>query len=468
MTARILVVDDVPANRKLLEARLRADYFEVVTAENGADALEICENGKIDLVLLDVMMPGMDGFEVCRRLKADAGTNHIPVVMVTALDGMADRVQGLEAGADDFLTKPVNDLQLMTRVKSLVRLKSLTDELRLRASTTRNIGLEEILAENGIEQEGQGKVLLVDDRDSSRNRVLQLAADEFQVDPAGDLTGALLQAAEGNYDAIVISTALNGADPLRLCSQLRAIDRTRFVPILLLADEGEDERIGRALELGVNDYMTRPLVREELVARLRTQVKRKRYNQQLRASVTRTIEMAVIDGLTGLHNRRYLDSHLQTLFDRAKARRRPLSIAMIDLDHFKRINDTFGHAMGDAVLKEAARRIRRNVRGIDLACRYGGEEFAVVMPETDGATANMVAQRILAQIGNIPVDANGTLLPVTASLGVAELDWASDTLASFVEHADQALYAAKQAGRNRVVLAHRSGQPAAVQVNSLR
>lgn len=468
MTARILVVDDVPANRKLLEARLRADYFEVVTAENGADALEICENGKIDLVLLDVMMPGMDGFEVCRRLKADAGTNHIPVVMVTALDGMADRVQGLEAGADDFLTKPVNDLQLMTRVKSLVRLKSLTDELRLRASTTRNIGLEEILAENGIEQEGQGKVLLVDDRDSSRNRVLQLAAGEFQVDPAGDLTGALLQAAEGNYDAIVISTALNGADPLRLCSQLRAIDRTRFVPILLLADEGEDERIGRALELGVNDYMTRPLVREELVARLRTQVKRKRYNQQLRASVTRTIEMAVIDGLTGLHNRRYLDSHLQTLFDRAKARRRPLSIAMIDLDHFKRINDTFGHAMGDAVLKEAARRIRRNVRGIDLACRYGGEEFAVVMPETDGATANMVAQRILAQIGNIPVDANGTLLPVTASLGVAELDWASDTLASFVEHADQALYAAKQAGRNRVVLAHRSGQPAAVQVNSLR
>lgn len=468
MTARILVVDDVPANRKLLEARLRADYFEVVTAENGADALEICENGKIDLVLLDVMMPGMDGFEVCGKLKSDTATNHIPVVMVTALDGMTDRVQGLEAGADDFLTKPVNDLQLMTRVKSLVRLKSLTDELRLRASTTRNIGLEEILTENGVEQDGPGKVLLVDDRDSSRNRVLQLAAGEFQVDPVGDLTGALLQAAEGNYDAIVISTALNGADPLRLCSQLRAIDRTRFVPILLLADEGEDERIGRALELGVNDYMTRPLVREELVARLRTQVKRKRYNQQLRASVTRTIEMAVIDGLTGLHNRRYLDSHLQTLFDRAKARRRPLSIAMIDLDHFKRINDTFGHAMGDAVLKEAARRIRRNVRGIDLACRYGGEEFAVVMPETDGATANMVAERILAQIGNIPVDANGTLLPVTASLGVAELDWAADTLASFVEHADQALYAAKQAGRNRVILAHRSGQPATVQVNSLR
>jgi two-component system cell cycle response regulator len=145
MTARILVVDDIPANVRLLEVRLLAEYFEVVTASNGPDALEACENGKIDVVLLDVMMPGMDGIEVCRRLKSDPATSHIPVVMVTALDQISDRVRGLEAGADDFLTKPVNDLQFMTRVKSLVRLKSLTDELRLRAATTRNIGLEEVL-----------------------------------------------------------------------------------------------------------------------------------------------------------------------------------------------------------------------------------------------------------------------------------------------------------------------------------
>jgi two-component system cell cycle response regulator len=197
--------------------------------------------------------------------------------------------------------------------------------------------------------------------------------------------------------------------------------------------------------------MTRPLDREEMLARLRTQVKRKRYNEQLRISVTRTIEMAVIDGLTGLHNRRYLDNHLQTLVDRAKTRRRPLSMVMIDLDHFKRINDTFGHIAGDAVLKEAARRIRRNVRGIDLACRYGGEEFAVVMPETDGTTAAMVAERIRTQIGNLPIDANGTLLPITASFGVSQLDWSADTLDGLVDRADQALYRAKKDGRNQVV-----------------
>ncbi|MIL10220.1 response regulator, partial [Salmonella enterica subsp. enterica] len=201
MTARILVVDDVPANRKLLEARLRAEYFDVVSASSGPEALEACENGKIDLVLLDVMMPGMDGFEVCKQLKVNPATSYIPVVMITALDGMADRIEGLRAGADDFLTKPVNDLQLMTRVKSLVRLKSLTDELRLRASTTRNIGLEEIMNEGQPSTDAPARILLIDDRDSSRMRIQELAAGEFYVDLAGDMTSVLLQAAEGNYDA---------------------------------------------------------------------------------------------------------------------------------------------------------------------------------------------------------------------------------------------------------------------------
>ena len=133
MTARVLVVDDVPANVKLLEARLSAEYFDVVTAMNGAEALAICDKAECDIVLLDVMMPDMDGFEVCRRIKANRTTHHIPVVMVTALDHPSDRVKGLEAGADDFLTKPVSDVALIARVRSLSRLKMMTDELRMRA-----------------------------------------------------------------------------------------------------------------------------------------------------------------------------------------------------------------------------------------------------------------------------------------------------------------------------------------------
>ncbi|KQZ13485.1 MULTISPECIES: PleD family two-component system response regulator [unclassified Mesorhizobium] len=453
MTARILVVDDVPANVRLLEVRLLAEYFEVLTASNGPDAIETCENGKVDVVLLDVMMPDMDGFEVCRRLKRDPATAHIPVVMVTALDQVSDRVRGLEAGADDFLTKPVNDLQLMTRVKSLVRLKTLTDELRLRASTTRNIGIEELLSRTFNAEETTPKVLLIDERKSSFERIRKILGPTAEIDVATDPHAGFFQAAENAYECVLISTGFADFDPLRLCSQLRSLDRTRFLPIILLADEGEEERIIRGLELGINDYLTRPIDPHELTARLRTQVRRKRYNDQLRASVTQTIEMAVTDGLTGLHNRRYLDSHLQTLFERAVARRRPLSVMITDIDRFKSVNDTHGHDGGDDVLREFARRLRKNVRGIDLACRFGGEEFVVVMPDTEGHVAEKVAERIRAEIAKeqFAIGHDGKTIAVTVSVGVSSLLKGLDSVEAMMKRADLALYEAKSGGRNRVV-----------------
>ncbi|MES0131147.1 PleD family two-component system response regulator [Mesorhizobium sp. M0029] len=453
MTARILVVDDIPANVKLLEVRLLAEYFEVLTASNGPDAIETCENGKVDVVLLDVMMPGMDGFEVCKRLKSDPATAHIPVVMVTALGHVADRVRGLEAGADDFLTKPVNDLQLMTRVKSLVRLKSLTDELRLRASTTRNIGVEALLSRSFASEDATPKVLLIDERKSSVERIQNMLRGSAELDIATDPHAGFFQAAEAPYECVLISTGFTDFDPLRLCSQLRSLDRTRFLPIILIADEGEEGRIIRGLELGINDYLMRPIDQQELTARLRTQVRRKRYNDQLRASVTQTIEMAVTDALTGLHNRRYLDSHLQTLFDRAVARRRPLSVMITDLDRFKTVNDSHGHDGGDDVLREFARRLRKNVRGIDLACRFGGEEFVVVMPDTDGTVAEKVAERIRAEIAQLPfaIGPDGKAIEVTVSVGVSSVLKGADTVAALMKRADVALYEAKSGGRNRVV-----------------
>lgn len=455
MTARILVVDDVPANVKLLEARLLAEYFEVVGAYSGQEALDACEHGKIDVVLLDVMMPGMDGFEVCRRLKADPTTQHIPVVMVTALDQIGDRVRGLEAGADDFLTKPVNDLQLMTRVKSLVRLKMLTDELRLRASTTRDIGIEELLSWPNSAIDQTANVLLVDDRPSSVERLGRMLRDHCTLKVSRDPQAAFFEAADDGYDCVIVATSLAGYDPLRLCSQLRTLDRTRFVPIILIADEGEDERLVRGLELGVNDYLVRPVDQQELIARLNTQVRRKRYNDRLRASLAQTIEMAVTDGLTGLHNRRYLDSHLATLFERARSRSRPLSLMITDIDRFKLINDTWGHDAGDMVLRELASRLRKNVRGIDLACRMGGEEFVVVMPDTDAVVAEKVAERIRLQIAELPfpTGVGDQTIDVTVSVGVAGLAPDVATMEALMKRADVALYEAKNGGRNRVVAA---------------
>ncbi len=453
MTARVLVVDDVPANIKLLEVRLLAEYFDVVTATNGPDAIDTCENGKVDVVLLDVMMPGMDGFEVCRRLKAEPATSHIPVIMVTALDQVSDRVRGLEAGADDFLTKPVNDLQLMTRVKSLVRLKMLTDELRLRASTTRNIGIEEILSRGEASPEAPARVLLVDERESSYTRIQKMLRASVLLDVLTDPRDGYAQAADGGYECVIVASGSASFDPLRLCSQLRSLDRTRFVPIILVVDDGEDDRIIRGLDIGVNDYLVRPIDQQELTARLRTQVRRKRYNDQLRASLAQTIEMAVVDGLTGLHNRRYLDSHLKTLFDRAAARRTPLSLLITDLDHFKSVNDTYGHDGGDAVLKEFARRLRKSVRGIDLACRFGGEEFVVVMPDTDGEVAMRVGERIREAVERtaFEVSKGRPAINVTVSIGVSEMKRVGDTVEDFMKRADTALYQAKRDGRNRVV-----------------
>ena len=453
MTARILVVDDVKANVTLLETRLLAEYFEVLKAYSGAEALETCENGKVDVVLLDVMMPEMDGFETCRRLKSDPATAHIPVVMVTALDQISDRVRGLEAGADDFLTKPVNDLQLITRVKSLVRLKSLTDELRLRASTTRNIGIEELLSRGSTVASGMSKVLLVEERQNHADRVARYLRGKAELKIIADPQVGLLEAAENAYDCVIISTALENFDPLRLCSQLRSIDRTRFVPIMLIANEEEEELVMRGLELGINDYLIRPLDEQELTARLTTQVKRKRYNDQLRASVAQTIEMAVTDGLTGLHNRRYFDSHLETLFERAEARRRPLSLMITDIDRFKAINDMHGHDGGDDVLREFAARLRQNVRGIDLACRFGGEEFIIVMPDTEFAIAQKVAERVRAQIAATPFEIgnNGKQIDVTVSVGVSSLQPPHDNAQALLKRADLALYEAKNSGRNKVV-----------------
>ncbi|MCO5164455.1 MAG: PleD family two-component system response regulator [Mesorhizobium sp.] len=453
MTARILVVDDVPANVKLLEARLLAEYFEVLSAYSGADALDICENGKVDVVLLDVMMPDMDGFEVCRRLKSDPNTSHIPVVMVTALDQVSDRIRGLEAGADDFLTKPVNDLQLLTRVRSLVRLKMLTDELRLRASTTRNIGIEELLGRKDPLGDARARVLLVDQRAPSQQRLTDMLLPFADVETLSDPQAALFQAVEGNFEAVVIATGLTGFDPLRLCSQLRSLDRTRFLPIVLVAEQGEDALVMRGLDLGVNDYVTRPVDELELTARLRTQIRRKRYNEELRSSVAQTIEMAVTDGLTGLHNRRYLDSHLATLFERAASRGRSLSLMITDIDRFKPINDTYGHAAGDEVLRDFARRLRKNVRGIDLACRFGGEEFVVVMPDTEPHVAEKVAERIRHEIESQPFAIGGGTqsLQVTVSIGVASMIPGKDSVDTLVKRADAALYEAKNNGRNRVV-----------------
>jgi two-component system, cell cycle response regulator len=456
MTARVLVVDDIFTNVKLLEAKLSAEYFDVVTAMNGPDALALCEQGLCDIVLLDVMMPGMDGFEVCRRLKNSPATSHLPVVMVTALDQPSDRLKGLEAGADDFLTKPVDDTALFARVRSLVRLKAVTDELRTRALASRDYGIMGDPLVLATAETGLGaRVLLVDDRRSSYERLAASLGQYHVVEIESDPHHAMVRAAEGNFDVVIVSLDLEEFDGLRICSQLRSLERTRDLAVLMVAGLDDRARTLRGLEIGVHDYLVRPVDRNELLARVRTQVRRKRFSQRLRESVQASMELAVTDGLTGLYNRRYLDNQLAAMFDDSVRRGRHLSVLVLDIDKFKPINDTYGHDAGDEVLREFATRIRSQTRGIDVVARYGGEEIVVVVPDTDLDVAQIVAERIRECVENeaFGIHQATRSVKVTVSIGVASR-LPGDTLASAVlKRADVALYRAKELGRNQVVAA---------------
>ena len=453
MTARVLVVDDIEANVKLLEARLTAEYFEVLTATNGPDAIEICANESVDVVLLDVVMPGIDGFEVCRRLKTDAATQQIPIIMVTALDQPGDKVRGLEAGADDFLTKPVDDIALITRVKNLARLKTLTDEMLMRASTSEQMGLAGDDSAGRALSGAGGRLMLVEDHARFAQRIGEALTDEHTVTCETDLQRALLTLPDGDFDLLIVSLSLQNADGLRLCSQVRSLERIRRLPILVIVEPGDDARLLRGLDIGVNDYLSRPIDSNELLARVRTQIKRKRYADFLQNRLAESVEMAITDPLTGLHNRRYMESHLKTLVEEAVQRGKALALLITDIDYFKAVNDSHGHGAGDAVLMEFASRVRENIRGIDLACRLGGEEFVIVMPDTDLAKAYHVAERLRAGIAKRPfaLDGAGASLEVTASIGVSSLERTGDTPESLLRRADQALYRAKRDGRNRVI-----------------
>src|SRR5690348_8798402 len=222
MSARILVVDDVDINVKLLGAKLASEYFDVLTAGSGAAALAVCAAELPDLVLLDVMMPEMDGFEVCRRLKADPATAHIPVVMVTALSDAADRLTGLEAGADDFLTKPVNDIALFARVRSLVRLKRMMEEWRLREEVCGRFASLDGGQDGRLEDLGGARIVLLEDSRLATARITETLAP---------MTGELRHAAtcleaqaaiDASVELVIASLSVTGGDPLRLVSHLRA------------------------------------------------------------------------------------------------------------------------------------------------------------------------------------------------------------------------------------------------------
>ena len=450
MTAKILVVDDLIANVKLLQAKLTKEYYNVLTAMSGEEAIKLAREKHPDLILLDVMMPDMDGYETCRRLRADPATTYIPVVMVTALDNTTDnRVNGISSGADDFLTKPINDVALFSRIRSLTRFKILVDELRLRGKTNTEMSSVDGDIMHYANQISNAKIMILDSdkvRSEHINSVLQECFQETAVldNTSQDVN---LQNAE-SYDLFIIDLNFGG-DGLRLCSNFRSNNNTRYTPILVLLDESDDIGVlSRAFEIGISDYIMAPIDSNELLARANVQVKRKRYQDALRRHLEDNAEMSITDPLTGCYNRRYFDMHFQNIVNEARDKGKDLSVMIIDVDHFKQVNDTLGHTVGDELLQQLRKRIFDNIRISDLLARFGGEEFVVILPETGIDQAVTAAERLRQKVAGEPFNTSAGALDKTISIGVAEFR-PSEESKDLLNRADKCLYSAKET-RNAV------------------
>lgn len=454
MSARVLVVDDILPNVRLLEAKLASEYYEVITATSGQEALDKVASQNPDVILLDVMMPGMDGFEVCSRIKANPDFAHIPVVMVTALTDAEDKVRGLEAGADDFLSKPINDTALMARVRSLARLKMALDEWRLRENAANQFG---VVTESGnlMSEPVQGaRILVVEDKEFEKEKIVATLSADLNIVIGVDsgIKGVEL-ATEQDFDVILVSLNLKQEDGLRLCSHFRSNERVRSVPIVMIAEEEDMPRVAHGLEIGAHDYILRPVDKNELMARVRTQIRRKRFQERLRSTYEISLSMALTDSLTGLYNRRYLEVHLEKLIQQNAQNNKSMAVIMIDIDHFKLVNDTHGHNVGDEVLKVFADRLTKNLRSFDLVARLGGEEFVAILPDVSPQRAYTVAERLRKSIADekIPCSVEGGLLQVTTSVGGAIINNGGHSIPAVLERADKCLYEAKHLGRNCTV-----------------
>lgn len=448
MSARILVVDDLAPNRNLLDVKLSAEYYDVLTAESGEEALEIAAKERLDLILMDAMMPGgMDGFEACRQLKSNPALYHIPVIMVTALEETKDRIRGLEAGADDFITKPIDDFNLNARVRSLLRLKMTTDQLMSHTGHT---------AENCRPmfdkiQGRAGRILLIGDEGGQPQKVAGMIGDTHEAIIETDPVEALRKAKSG-IDLVVVSLVAKSFDGLRVCASMRFASETRDIPILAIGDPDDQSCFVRAFDIGVNDSVMRPVESQEVRARVNTLLRRKFYADSLRENFNEDLEMVISDPLTGLGNRRFFDRQVDPLFEALNAEGTNFSIMVFDIDHFKRVNDILGHDMGDQILKEVAARIVTNMRAIDIVSRYGGEEFMIAMPETTELDAFQAAERVRAFMAGTPIFVEGQALSITMSCGVAQVV-RGEQLRDVFRRADSALYQAKRTGRNRVEVA---------------
>jgi two-component system, cell cycle response regulator len=458
-TGRVLLVDDSPIALEAIGSRLLESGLEVAMTSSPREALGLATEGPqlFDLLILDVIMPEMNGHELTRHLRGHARTSNTPILLLTSLDSTDDRVKGLVAGADDFFTKTAPDAEMLARVRSFISLGKMRAHLQ-----AQHEAMTRVMREPEAPTPPQARVEIIHHMPVIGERLARALRSsplggEFQLTQRASSQ----RMTTSDADLLVVSypVALEGEQPL-----LRRLGFDEEAPAILVVDEAEStSRRVNAFDAGADDYLTLQTPMAELVARMSSALRRQRRQSQLRTSRDRAMLVAVTDPLTGLYNRAYFHEALGVEFRRAQRYKHPMSLVILDLDHFKQVNDTLGHSSGDEALREVSARLRQTARSTDVVARHGGEEFAMILPETDFEQGLIAAERFRAAVDGLVIHGpRGGSRPITISCGVGCFPTHASNITDLLELTDAALYSAKRQGRNRVcAVSHQPEPPAA-------
>lgn len=463
MSGRILIVETTASQRILLRGVLEAAHFAVQAAPDLATALARIAAEPPELMLVDIGAEPAAALAMIAALRDSGTTAALPVIATACAPGPEARLAALRAGADDVLDKRGDPAFLLARIRSLLRGRDASADLGIGDGAARALGM----ADPAGAFVPAGRTAIVTRRPGALPPALAALADRLPggavlLDPGAELAA---QAASGGAptDLYIIDHAPEAAEKatnlFRLIADLQSRPATRLAKMLVMVPAGAAGLGEMALDLGADDLAEDDIGAEELAFRVRALLRRKSRADRLRVGLQSGIEAALTDALTGLSNRRFAMAELNRLAERAASGGGGFAVIILDIDHFKRINDGHGHAAGDAVLLEVARLLRANLRAVDLVARIGGEEFLIAMPDTGADLARLVAERLRRVVEQAGFDIDtrgGGRVRVTLSAGVADgaaLIGAADPVAAICDRADRALYAAKSAGRNMVTVA---------------
>lgn len=457
MAGDILIVDSVATNRIVLKVKLLAAQYRVRPCATIAEAkaeIAVCAP---DLIMVDTGQDPQSTLGFCKDLKRDPATSVIPIVATGGFVVPADRVNVLLAGADDVLNKPFDDQVLQARLRSLLRARDARQELHMRDGTRAALGF----AEAGSLFATRASITVASDSpDRFRDQAALIGSPEINNVTLDQILTAQEKLPKADVFILDFRTGLDNENLLfRLLSELRSRSHTRHVSLLVLLPENARSAGAMALDLGANDVVSTEVDDTEIALRAKTLIQAKQEADALRQTVASGLEAAITDPLTGLFNRRYALPHLARLSAESYKNGRQFAVMVLDLDHFKAINDTHGHGAGDDILRQVGRRLQDNLRAVDLVARIGGEEFLVAIPNSDAVHARTAAERLCGLIGGAPfyIGQNRDEISVTMSVGVSLSPPDKGTavpqcLEELVNAADLALFDAKNAGRNTVSL----------------